>query len=47
MRFFQFPFEVTVDAFTGSIFVADTGINRIQKSTDLGESIRVWGTYLC
>ena len=41
---FQFPFDVTVDTLTGSIFVVDTGNNRVQKFTDHGEFIRAWGT---
>jgi tripartite motif-containing protein 71 len=42
---FQFPFAISVDPFTGSVYVADVGNNRIQKSTNSGAFIRSWGTF--
>ena len=42
---FQFPFAVSVNPFTGSVYVVDVGNNRIQKFTNSGTFIRSWGTY--
>ena len=38
---------MTVDAFTGSIFETDTGINRIQKFTGFLESPLEHGARMC
>ena len=42
---FQFPFAISIDPFTGSVYVVDVGNNRIQKFTNSGAFIRSWGTY--